>query len=237
MMDFSHRSTVLELMDDPLMDASKYREAYADINNCNKLLGGYNITINAVLALLSKNEKESYTILDMGCGDGEMLRKLSKALRKKGIIAKLIGIDLRDDVLAIAKDNSEGYPDIEFVKQDILTLEATFDCDVLLCTLTMHHFTDQQIAVFTKKFVELAKLGAVINDLERSWLSYQLFKVFSAIIIKTSIAKTDGLISISKGFRRKELWNYAQKLKNASHSITWKWAFRYVWIMKPNRLN
>ena len=57
-MDFKFRSTAIELMDDPQMDAEKYKAAYLDINRCNKLLGGYGITINAVLDLLSKAEKK-----------------------------------------------------------------------------------------------------------------------------------------------------------------------------------
>jgi ubiquinone/menaquinone biosynthesis C-methylase UbiE len=171
----------------------------------------------------------------MGCGDGEMLRKLSKALRKEGIAVALIGIDLRDDVLEIARSKSKGYSDIEFKKQDILTLDKGIGCDILLCTLTMHHFTDEQIKIFTKKFYELASIGVVINDLERNILSYQLFKLFSFFFIKTSIAKTDGLISISKGFRKQELIDFAKNIPNVIHVIKWKWAFRYVWVMQTNR--
>jgi 2-polyprenyl-3-methyl-5-hydroxy-6-metoxy-1,4-benzoquinol methylase len=234
-MNFDNRSEELELMDDPDMDAEKYREAYIDINKCNQLLGGYGITINSVLKLIRATPKESYTIIDMGCGDGEMLRKLSKALRKEGIAVALIGIDLRDDVLEIARSKSKGYSDIEFKKQDILTLDKGIGCDILLCTLTMHHFTDEQIKIFTKKFYELASIGVVINDLERNILSYQLFKLFSFFFIKTSIAKTDGLISISKGFRKQELIDFAKNIPNVIHVIKWKWAFRYVWVMQTNR--
>ncbi|MDT0607634.1 methyltransferase domain-containing protein [Croceitalea rosinachiae] len=236
-MDFTSRSKESELMDDPKMDAEKYREAYLDINRCNRLLGGYGITINAVKSLLKKPVKKSYTILDMGCGDGEMLRRISKAFEKQGLEAKLIGVDLRDDVLDIARSKSKEYTNINFTKQDILELKDDFDCDIVLCTLTMHHFTDEQIHIFLKKFNTLAKIGVVINDLERSKLSYGLFKLFSIVFIKTAIAKYDGLVSISKGFRKKELLTYSRQLKTAIHTIKWKWAFRYVWVMQTNRLN
>ncbi len=234
-MDFTARSTELELMDDPDMDAEKYREAYLDINRCNRLLGGYGITLKALEKLMEITPKKSYTILDMGCGDGQMLRKVHNYLERKGIPFKLIGIDLRDDVLDIAREKSKDFPKIQFIKQDILELDRQFDCDVLLCTLTMHHFTDANIHRFTKKFIEIAKIGVIINDLERNQMAYQLFKLFSFFFIKTPIAKYDGLVSISKGFVKKELQAFAKPLEAAKHTITWKWAFRYVWIMQTNR--
>lgn len=234
-MDFSIRSTVLELMDNPEMDAKKYRKAYLDINRCNQLLGGYGITLKAIKNLVKNNPKKSYTILDMGCGDGEMLRRISKLADKEGFNVKLIGIDLREDVLDMSRAKSKAYDNISFIKQDILTLSDDFDCDILLCTLTMHHFTEAQIAVFLKKFTTIAKLGVVINDLERSKVSYALFKLFSIFFIRTKVAKYDGLVSISKGFKKEELLMYAKPLKNVIHTIKWQWAFRYVWIMKTNR--
>ena len=236
-MDFKFRSTAIELMDDPQMDAEKYKAAYLDINRCNKLLGGYGITINAVLDLLSKAEKKSYTILDVGCGDGEMLRKLSKKLRNKGFDCQLVGIDLRDDVLGIAKDKSKFYPDISYEKQDVLTIDRHFECDLVLCTLTMHHFEDDQIDALLKKATEFAKIGIVINDLQRSKMAYWLFKFFSTVFIQTAIAKSDGLTSISKGFLKRELEAFSQKLTKVKHHIEWKWAFRYVWVMQTNQRN
>ncbi len=234
-MDFTKRSEVLELMDDPMMDAERYREAYLDINRCNRLLGGYGITLKALENLIKTHPKESYTILDMGCGDGQMLRKVAIFLKKREIKHTLIGIDLRDDVLDIAREKSKDFPEIQFVRQNILELDHTFDCDILLCTLTMHHFTDANIQIFTKKFISLAKIGVIINDLQRSKMAYTLFKLFSLFFIRTEVAKYDGLVSISKGFLMPDLKEYASKLAEATHHIAWKWAFRYVWIMQPNR--
>lgn len=236
MIDFSVRSRVDELMDDPNMELPTLRKAYEDINRCNNLLGGDSITINGVWEVIKNSKKESYTILDMGCGDGTMLRKLSDFLSKKGMSHKMIGIDLRDDVLLIAREQSGDYPQIEFQKMDILKADKSFSCDIIINTLTMHHFEEERIDAFLKQFVSLAKIGVVINDLERSRLSYNLFKIFSFFFISTRVAKIDGLISISKGFRKDELLKLAKKIPGVIHGIQWKWAFRYVWIMQINQV-
>ncbi|WP_350285763.1 methyltransferase domain-containing protein [uncultured Croceitalea sp.] len=235
MMNFTYRSSILELMDDPNLEADKYRQAYLDINRCNKWLGGNKITIKALKILLKSRAQKSYTILDMGCGDGEMLRQVAQAFKKKPVKLNLIGVDLKDDILDLAREKSVDYPAIQFKNQNILALTETSGCDVLLCTLTMHHFTDEQIKIFLTKFSKVARIGVVINDLQRSKLAYALFKLFSIFFIRSHTAKYDGLVSITKGFLKNELWAYAKNISTMQHSIQWKWAFRYVWVMQTKR--
>ncbi|WP_190808779.1 methyltransferase domain-containing protein [Flagellimonas sp. S3867] len=233
-MDLTIRSRAFELMDDPNMGFEELKDAYTDINRCNKWLGGDDITINAVWNLIKGDKNKSYTILDMGCGDGTMLLKLSKFLNKYNVSHRMIGVDLRDDVLQIAQEKTVGYPNIEFRKMDILKADSSFECDILINTLTMHHFDEERIDAFLMQFVKLAKSGVVINDLHRSGLAYYLFKVFSHLFLRTEVARYDGLVSILKGFKKRELVALSKKIPDVMHEIRWKWAFRYVWTMKLN---
>ncbi|MEO9513303.1 MAG: methyltransferase domain-containing protein [Flavobacteriaceae bacterium] len=234
-MNFSKRSTGVELMDNPNMEFEVLAAAYKDINRCNNLLGGIAITRKAVWSLVKLDISKSYTILDMGCGDGTMLREISRFLSKNSVSHHMIGIDLRDDVLRIARENSAEFHNLEFRKMDILKADASLSCDILINTLTMHHFEADRIEAFLNKFISLAKVGVVINDLQRSKLAYYLFWVFGFFFIRTGVAKHDGLVSIRKGFRKHELLALSKKIPIVMHKIQWKWAFRYVWIMKFNR--
>ncbi len=236
-MDFSSRSTVEEHMDDPNLEKESFRKAYLDINRVNTLLGGTNITIKAIKDLMRIHPKKSYTIYDMGCGDGHLLREVAKAFADSDIKLNLVGFDLSEDILQLAREGSQSYDSISFKKANILTLGGLPHCDILLCTLTMHHFLEEDILLFIKKFLGLAELGVVINDLERSKLAYVLFKIFSFFFVKSTIAKRDGLISVSKGFRKLELKQMASNFKNVHHNIAWKWAFRYLWVMRPIQPN
>lgn len=182
---------------------------------------------------MNTRPKKSYTIFDMGCGDGHMLRSISQAFKNQDIELNLVGIDLSDNVIAIAQEASKDFPNILFQKSDIMDLKNVQNCDILLCTLTMHHFEDDEIKKFGKRFGELAEVGVIINDLQRSKLAYRLFKVFGFFFIKTQIAKEDGLTSISKSFRKNELQQLATSLTGLRHTIRWKWAFRYLWTMEP----
>lgn len=225
-------------MDNPDVSEHTLRSVFEDINTSNRLLGGSSITLGKVRELIREFPKQQYTIVDMGCGDGSIMRELAKFFRKSNIAVKLIGLDLSDKAIAVGRELSVNFPEISFIKQDVLTLNPLdFKCDILLCTLTMHHFSNEQIPVFLSKFIQLATIGVVINDLQRSALAYYLFKGFSAIFIKTKIAKHDGLISIKSGFTKKDLITFSKNLPQVRHTINWKFAFRYVWVIRTSRLN
>lgn len=237
MADFSRRNRDSELMDDCGVEQNLLQEVLYDLDLANRILGGNRITIKGVEQLIREFPKESYTILDMGCGNGNMLREVVKLGRRMGVTIEAIGIDLSEKGLAIAKVASSDFPEIRYLKKDILALAPhELKCDILLCTLTMHHFYDENIPVFLEQFTKLAHIGIVINDLQRSPLAYHLFKGFSAIFIRTKIAKHDGLISIKSGFIKSELERFAKDLPSVEHDIKWKWAFRYVWVMRTQRL-
>lgn len=237
-MDFLKRNTEPELMDNPDIDGVELRKVLKDINRANRLLGGNSVTINALKSLIDDHSQNEYVILDVGCGDGEMLRQIAKFFRERKIRVKLIGVDLNEQALEIGREQSVQFPEIQFRQQDILAMNGEqLACDFLLCTLTMHHFGDRQIPVFLEKFVKLTSIAVVINDLQRSRLAYYLFKVFSVIFIRTETAKHDGLISIQSGFLKRELLNFSKQLSTVRHKIKWKWAFRYVWVMEHARLS
>ncbi len=234
LVDLKNRSTEEELMDHPSVNVEDLKTALSDISRTNRLLGGNAITIKAVHELIEtcKNNKE-YVIMDLGCGDGKILRKVAESFRKKNIQVRLIGVDINEKSLEYAKELSVSYPEISYIQQNILDLtESKVFCDISICTLTLHHLTNEEIIVFLKRALEASSMGLVINDLQRSKLAYYLFKVFSLFFIKGYIAKNDGLVSIKRGFRKKELLNFAKELGLKRYQIHWKWAFRYRWIIQ-----
>ncbi|MEH6681139.1 MAG: methyltransferase domain-containing protein [Sediminicola sp.] len=228
-----YRNTDPETMDDPQLPEPVLRKVLMDITRVNRLLNGNRITLRAILRLVRENPQREYTIVDMGCGDGYMLRAVADLFRKKGIPVRLMGIDLSAKGIALARKASLSYPQIEYMVRNILNIAlGELKCDILLCTLTMHHFSDSEIPVFMERFIQLSTIGVVVNDLQRSWTAYYLFKFFSLIFIKTDIGRSDGLISIKSGFLKKELQAFSELFPTVHHTIRYKWAFRYLWLIR-----
>jgi len=233
LVNLKNRSDETEFMDDPSVPQKDLNVALADISRVNKLLGGNGITINAVLNQIEKNPTtQEWVIMDLGCGDGEMLRLLQDRLIKKEVKVRLIGIDINDACLNQAKKLSERYPLIEFYNKNIFTLsKEDFYCDIIICTLTLHHFRDEEIKKVLKKSLALVSKVVIVNDIHRNRWTYYLFKLFSFFFIKGYIAKNDGLVSIKRGFKRKELLHLAKELQIDAYQLDWKWAFRYRWVI------
>jgi hypothetical protein len=98
--------------------------------------------------------------------------------------------------------------------------------------LTLHHFKNEEILELLNIFKEQSQLGVIINDLQRSKIAYVLFQAFCRVFINNEIARKDGLTSILRGFKKNDLKKLATKIPAQTHSIEWKWAFRYRWILK-----
>ena len=234
---FRNRSSEIELMDDTSLEPHVLDAVLQDVSLANRLLGGNRITRNAVMSMISKKPDKEYTIMDVGCGDGAMLRQLAAICRKKPYRVRFIGLDINESAIALAQQHSKDYPEIAYYAGDILKDNRHgLYADITLCTLTLHHIPSSQIPGFLAGMAKITQRAILINDLQRSSLAYYLFKIFSAIFIKTKIARHDGLVSIKKGFKRNELIAFSRQVPSFYPKVEWKWAFRYLLIMTPANL-
>lgn len=228
-----YRTEEAEIMDDFSLEGEELTDALNQIANINQLLGGNKLTLQGVKQLLKKTDiSKSITIADIGCGNGDMLRMLSKYGKKKGIQFKLIGVDANAFTINYAKSLSTEYSNIEYICLDIFSEEFTrLPYDIVLCTLTLHHFTNDQISLLLKTLHANASVGIVINDLHRSKMAYRLFEIIAATFNLNKMSREDGLVSILRGFKKEDLEHFSKKLNLKNYSINWKWAFRYQWII------
>jgi 2-polyprenyl-3-methyl-5-hydroxy-6-metoxy-1,4-benzoquinol methylase len=219
-------------MDDFSISGKILYKTLDTLANINKWLGGNKVTLYGLKKLIKNHPKnEPITIIDLGCGGGDILRKVSEYGKKEGYLFKLIGIDANKDAMDYARDISKDYPEISFVACDVFS-EAfeLLEYDVVLTTLFLHHFKENQIINMLSSLKNKAKLGIVVNDLHRHPMAYYLFKLV-CVTIKNTMIIEDGLTSILRGFKRNELECFS-KILQVKPQIKWKWAFRYQWIIQ-----
>ena len=229
-----HRSDSIELMDDFSIDGEVLYDTLDKLVIINKWLGGNRVTIQGLRKLLLHQDKvRVFTVLDLGCGSGDILREVANFGRRKGYHFKLIGVDANASTLAYARKLSKGFSEIRFVHCDIFS--EAFDLlhyDIVLSTLFLHHLNDNELLGFFPKVVDKSSLGVVVNDLHRHPMAYFLFRMLS-LFITNEMVKKDGSISVLRGFKRKELENLTEKIGGKA-TIAWKWAFRYQWIINKS---
>jgi ubiquinone/menaquinone biosynthesis C-methylase UbiE len=90
--------------------------------------------------LLSQIPERCRNILEIGCGTGTFSRLLA------GRAERVLAIDLSPQMIRLAQEHSQLYPNIDFVKGDVLTYglpDRQFDCIATLTTL--HHLPIETI--------------------------------------------------------------------------------------------
>jgi 2-polyprenyl-3-methyl-5-hydroxy-6-metoxy-1,4-benzoquinol methylase len=228
---FKYRTEEEEIMDDFSLEGDELREALDKIASINQFLGGNQLTLQGVKKLL--NSKDEITIVDVGCGNGDMLRVLADFGIKNNLKFNLIGIDANAFTIDYATKISKEYPNISYKCIDIFSDSfSQLNYDIVLCTLTLHHFKNNQIDYLIQLFSQQAKIGIVINDLHRNRIAYGAFQLICFVFKLNRMSKEDGLISILRGFKKQELISFSERNKLKEYTIQWKWAFRYQWIVR-----
>ena len=237
LVDTSHRSSEIEMMDDFTIEGVVFRDTLDKLEIINRFLGGNKLTIHGLKKLLENQSKnKTITIVDLGCGHGDILRDVAEFGRKKNYSFKLIGIDANFAAIEYARELSKEYSELSFEMIDIFSEDFKKQSyDIVLCTLFLHHFKNEELISFLKTTIEKATIGVVVNDLHRHKLAYYLFK-FIGFFIKNKMVRQDGLTSVLRAFKRKDLENISTQIK-VHFSIQWKWAFRYLWILKKDFIN
>jgi 2-polyprenyl-3-methyl-5-hydroxy-6-metoxy-1,4-benzoquinol methylase len=227
------RTNTTELMDDFAMQGKLLKDALDKIAKINQLLGGNKLTLKGIEQLICNiNNKNKITIVDIGCGNGDMLRKIANFGLKNQYNFNLIGIDANEYTIGYAQKLSKNYSNISYKCEDIFNKQfSELKYDIVLCTLTLHHFKNEEIIDLMSIFNSNSKIGIVINDLHRSKIAYRLFQVLSLVFNLNGMSKQDGLTSILRGFKKQELIDFSEKLQFTKYKIQWKWAFRYQWII------
>lgn len=230
----TQRTTKEEFLDDFSLEGDDLRDALDKIAIINQWLGGNRITIDGIKKLLKNYPKERIiSIVDIGCGNGDMCRAIADFARQEGLTVRISGIDANAYTVNHAKASSVDYPDIDYDTLNIFDESfAAVKYDIALCTLTLHHFSNDEILYLMRLFVKNAKIGVVINDLQRSAIAYRLFQLVCFVFQLNTLSREDGLTSILRGFKKEELISFSKQLRVKTYHINWRWAFRYQWIIK-----
>lgn len=235
LVDTTKRTDAEEIMDDFSIEGPILNDALDKLATINKLLGGNNVTLNGLKILLKNQSKTRLiTIIDLGCGGGDILRAIANYGRKEGYKFQLIGVDANKNATDYAATLSTDYENIKFLHVDVFSEEfKSLQYDIVITTLFLHHFKEAPLLQLMSHLLKTATIGMVVNDLHRHRLAYYLFKLIT-IPVKNKMIIEDGLTSVLRGFKRKELVALSKQL-NSNYQLQWKWAFRYQWVLKGIR--
>lgn len=197
----TERRIAEELMDDPALDAGTYRAILRDLARVNTVT----MARRPTLAFLKRavGNRVSFSVLDVGFGDGDMLRSIARWAERQGKVARLVGVDLNPRSEGIAREATpEGAP-IEYRTGDYADFGGEgFDC--VISSLVAHHMTREQLVDFLRFMESEASCGWFINDLHRHGFAYVGYPLLARLCGWHPIVRHDGQLSIARSYRPKE---------------------------------
>jgi len=205
-MSFATRaSTLREAMDDPACDPERLRRTLRRFRIVNRAVGGwgglYRSLIRPTLATLDRPA----TVLDLGCGGGDVLRRVLASGRRDGFEVTGVGVDPDPRAIEVAKDGRE-QAGLHFRCTDAHALvDEGARFDVVISNHVLHHLDDGAFDGFVADSAALARELCVHSDLRRSRLAYGAYAVAVMPIAAGTFLRGDGLLSIRRSHTVREL--------------------------------
>jgi len=190
-----------ELMDDPALDAGTYHAVLADLAKVNRATLAYRPTLDFLARTVGA--RPAFRLLDVGFGDGDMLRQVARWALRRGIAAELTGIDLNERSVAAAEARESPGAPIRYLAGDYAELAGQgFDC--VISSLVAHHMSREQVIAFLRFMDREARAGWFVNDLHRHGFAWRSFPILARVMGWHRIVRLDGTTSIARSYRPDE---------------------------------
>ena len=225
-MNLTFRSYQKELLDNsdiPFEDVKKNME---ELNFINTWLGGHAITLKGLQKLTSG--RKAFTVCEIGCGGGDNLAAILNWCNKKKIKATFIGIDIKPECIAFAKQNKSLTGYAKWICNDYKDVMFDTKPDIIFSSLFCHHFSEDELTQQVRWMKENSSAGFFINDLERNAIAYHSIKLLTRFFSNSYLVKNDAPLSVARGMVKKEWQKIFDAAQIHSFTIQWCWAFRYL---------
>src|SRR5580693_8063518 len=103
---FTKRSYEKELLDRDDIPFADIERNMRELDFINTWLGGHGISIKGLKNLLGGRRR--IRICEIGCGGGDNLRVLSRYCRRNGIDAEVVGVDINEHCISVAREKWQG---------------------------------------------------------------------------------------------------------------------------------
>ena len=188
-------------MDDPALPEATYHAVLEDLARVNRVTMAHRPTLGFLERAIGKRTR--FSLLDVGFGDGDMLRAIARWADRRGIEADLVGVDLNPRSVAAAKAATPDDLAIDYRTGDYAD-DMGRDWDFVVSSLVAHHMTHEQLLAFLRFMDREARGGWFINDLHRHGFAYAGYPVLARLFGWHEIVRADGHTSIARSYRPEE---------------------------------
>jgi 2-polyprenyl-3-methyl-5-hydroxy-6-metoxy-1,4-benzoquinol methylase len=231
-LNFTKRSYQQEILDQENIPFADIKKNMQELDFINTWLGGHHISLLGFKKLTGERKKIS--VCEIGCGGGDNLKAIYRWAIKHQLDISLTGIDIKQECIEFAREHCAEMKNANFICSDYRHVYLPVKPDIIFSSLFCHHFDDAGVVNIFRWMGRNSQRGFFINDLQRHPLAYYSIKILTTLFSKSYMVKNDAPLSVCRGFSKAELKKMLLTVSDHepafSHSIQWRWAFRWLVI-------
>lgn len=214
---FAQRAQLSELMDEPCTYA-EFRACLRDLVHVNRTVFSYRPTLNW-LEQFTANSQKPLHIVDVGCGAGDMLRRIERWARRRKMAVRLTGIDRNPFAARAAQEFGGANSSVEWVTCEAYDYQPQVKIDLVISSLFTHHLSDPEIIEFLRWMEKVTARGWFVNDLHRGRTPYYAFKFLANGMRWHRFVRHDGPVSVLRSFSPDDWRRYTDQAGLPSRAV------------------
>ena len=226
MRSLARRSTAPELMDTEPVSFEEFSACLRDLEWLNRRTFAYAPTLTWLSRIARPGRPIS--ILDVGSGRGDMLRRIEAWSRRAGVEVELTGVDLNPWSARAAREATPPGLAIRYETADVFALPER-PVDIVVSSIFAHHLADEDLVRFLRWMQGRARLGWFVNDLHRHAVPYLFLRGLFALAPFHRFVVHDGPVSVARAFTRAD-WEgliAAAAIQRSAVEVRWHAPFRW----------
>lgn len=195
--------SVPELMDLPQEVSMELQRDLENLTSLNKNFGSHRLLLKFARRWLRPGGE--YRVLDLATGAGDLPRELVAWARARGVRLSVDAVDFQESTLSIARNKSSAFPEIRWWQGDARSFDSGSRYDLVLCSLALHHFSDQDAVCILKRCAALSDRWVLVSDLERSYFTSFGIWLLTQFFYRDAMTRFDARLSAERAFSMPEV--------------------------------
>ncbi|MEO5722103.1 MAG: methyltransferase domain-containing protein [Chthoniobacterales bacterium] len=187
-----------ELMDRPDASPAELEAALKSLRGLNRYFGSYRIVARFMKRWIRPGER--VRVLDLATGSADIPRQVADYARSIGAMAEIVAVDFQATTIEIALRLSADYPEIHCECADVLAFETLEPFDIVICSLALHHFSEEDAVHLLRRARELSRRFVLVSDLRRGFFLTSGVDLLTALIYRDRMTQNDGRASAARAF-------------------------------------
>src|SRR4029079_5799763 len=203
----SFAPAVLEMMDRPQPVSAELERDLERLRQLNRWFGSYRLVSTFMPRWIMPGAQ--IPVVDLATGSGDIPRLLVDHARKMGAQIEIDAVDPQAATLEIARRFSVDYPEISYHEANALEWDSSQSYDIALCSLVLHHFSDDDAVKLLRRCRELSKRFVLVSDLRRGLLLRAGVHMLTEVIFREPMTRFDARLSAERAFSFAEMYELA----------------------------